>query len=141
MQKSAVPILVFRCLMNRILCIKDDFIKFVEKKKNPTLDVDFMLLCYIQNWSLKILFPKLRYKLKMLFQEVNEPQFHLQASKTNHSIIVPLRTRQQSIIGLGCSRIISVQFHAVLLCVNGFALYVLGRLCSLQDSIIESLML
>lgn len=94
MQKSAVPILVFRCLMNRILCIKDDFIKFVEKKKNPTLDVDFMLLCYIQNWSLKILFPKLRCKLKMLFQEVNEPQFHLQASKTNHSIIVPLRTRQ-----------------------------------------------
>lgn len=53
-----------------------------------------MLLCYIQNWSLKILFPKLKYKLKMLFQEVNEPQFHLQASKTNHSIIVPLRTKQ-----------------------------------------------
>lgn len=56
-------------------------------------------------------------------------------------IFIDLSPSKDDIIwhrGLTCS---TVQFHVVLLWINNFPSFELGRLCSLLDSIIEQLML
>lgn len=57
MQKSAVPILVFRCLIHRVLCMKDNFIKFVEKKKKTHFGCRFYAFMLYSELELKDFIP------------------------------------------------------------------------------------
>lgn len=57
MQKSAVPILVFRCLINRVLCMKDNFIKICRKEEKPHFGCRFYAFMLYSELELKDFIP------------------------------------------------------------------------------------